>query len=208
MFRMAKKIKIITIGSAIFASLIAIACAALGNDKNSAFNGVHVTPQSTTKWAKKAPQLFNNVKYSKLIESNIHLSESQAELVGTITNPFGIRDDILEYIIANVPSEPQYALKAAITLARNEQVIYYGKISESQALQLANENSLILICLLKYLGNDKWDSLTKNTEALLRNTKARDKHMCAIDTKVFGWKIIGSGLNGAEIEKACEKGDF
>lgn len=96
-------------------------------------------------WQKREPELFNNVGYSKLVESapqivNKNLSESELKLEGVITNPFGIRDDILEFIVANIPSNNESALRAAILSAQINQQIYYGDITQDEAMKLSNRD--------------------------------------------------------------------
>ena len=54
----------------------------------------------------------------------------------------------------------------------------------------------------------KNQELTTGVDKLMRNTKARDEHMWDIDTKYFGWKIIGSGLSINDEKTACAKGAF
>ncbi len=77
-------------------------------------HGVNI---NNKKWEKRYPQVFNNSDYNKLIESDGILNklknnpESLQELQGKITNEFGIRDDILEYILSlNLNTQANYAI--------------------------------------------------------------------------------------------------
>lgn len=84
--------KKLTIIGVIAAGVVAIGCATLGDA-----NGDD-TKVNQAKWQKKTPQLFNNAGYVGLTQTSpkvIDLPESIEELRGPITNPFGIRDDIL-----------------------------------------------------------------------------------------------------------------
>lgn len=175
-------------------------------------NNDNTLPHNHSEWQQQYPHVFNNAGYSKLMSSNIvsmsKLSESQGLLQGSITNPLGIRDDILDYIIKTVPNNNESALRAAIKLAQNDQLIYYGGLTPEQALKLADNDVLLQICLGVYLPDNNSIRLTSNMDSLLRNTKARNKHMWDIDHKYFSWKVIGSGLNNDEENKACAEGDF
>lgn len=42
----------------------------------------------------------------------------------------------------------------------------------------------------------------------MSDTKARNEYMWIIDRKYFSWKVLGTGLNIAEEDEACEKGEF
>jgi hypothetical protein len=205
--KVSRKMKIITVIIIGIVGVVAISCANL-NDKSKEVVGV--TNQSILQWKSKSPQLFNNVGYSELIESNIKLNkynvlESQVELMGVITNPLGIRDDILKYILKNATNNNQLVLKAVVKYAQNEQLIYYGNISESKAIYLANKQVLLETCLLMYNGNY---NLVDNINELMRNTKKRDERMWEIDTKYFAWKVIGSGLSINDEKIACKNGEF
>lgn len=171
--------------------------------KDISDNKIHLT-----NWKDKAPQLFTNSGYSKLMTSmptNNRLAESVAKLEGKITNPFGVRDDILEFILKNVPNDDPRIMKASIEKAQLNQSIYYDDISAKDALKLANKDSLLTTCLRIYTTNY---SIENGIDKLMRNTKARNAHMWEVDRKYFSWKIVGSGLSVADENKACEKGDF
>ncbi len=165
-------------------------------------------------WKVRAPQLFMNAGYSKLIESKLSqadakISESEQKLEGKITNPFGIRDDILDFIITNVPSSNESALRAAILSAQLSQEIYYGDITQAEAIKLVDRDALVGTCLDIYLGGFKQGyKVDMGIDKLMRNTKVRDKHMWDIDRKYFSWKVLGSGLSVADEKIACQKGDF
>jgi hypothetical protein len=202
--------KIAIIGLAV-AGIVAIGCATMGdNDTDSQAN-------NQKKWQKQAPQLFNNVGYSKLVESApkvADLPESLEELRGSITNPCGIRDDILEYIVKNIPSNNESAVRAAIKLAQYRQQIYFGNLSESDALILDSKENLAVECLTQYLhkvsGKDILKDLddTSQVMKIMFNTNARDKHRWDVDNKYFSWKVLGTGLTVADEKIACQKGEF
>ncbi len=210
--RVSKKVKIITLVSIVTVAIVSLACASMNNKTNELLSN-QVTKQSISKWQLKAPQLFNNVGFNSLIESGVidnNLSESMVQLQGVITNPFGIRDDILEYILANTASHDDKLLRASIRLAQSDQQIYYGSnITNEIALAYNKKGCLMVSCISQYMGNlNNWSNYVIGMDKLMRNTKERDKYMWYIDRKYFSWKILGSGLSVADEKIACEKGDF
>ena len=211
--RVSKKVKIITLVSIVTVTIVSLACASM-NNKTNELSSNQVTKQSILKWQLKAPQLFNNVGFNSLIESGVinnNLSESMMQLQGIITNPFGIRDDILEYILANTPRDKPLILKAIIKSAQDNQKIYYGGVSESEALSLTDNDALLTTCIAIYTGSNilrENYKLGDGVDKLMRNTDARNAHMWYIDRKYFSWKVIGSGLSVADEKIACKKGEF
>lgn len=208
--KMSKKVKIIIVIIIVAIGSIAIAYSGFGKNKAQII-GVDVTSQSTAKWKIKAPQLFSNVGYSKLIiestTNNKNMSIKMRELQGTITNPLGIRDDILDYIINNVPQDNSLVIKAVIRIAQTDQKIYYGNITKQEALLINKKEMLAQTCLMRYLPN-KWDKIVTDLDKLLRNSKKRDKYMWDLDTKYFGWEVLGTGYTVGEENELCEKGEF
>lgn len=170
-------------------------------------------PKSEAAWEEKYPAVFKtagnmSIKLSTsniVPNQNMAIPESMAKLEGTITNKFGIRDDILEYIINTVPKDNRLVIKAALKMAKIRQTIYYENISTDDAVKLADNDSLLTACLRIYTGNYGIDD---GIDKRMRDNKDRDSHMWIIDRKFFSWKIIGSSLSVADEKIACEKGDF
>lgn len=193
--------KKLTIIGVIAAGVVAIGCATLGDA-----NGDD-TKVNQAKWQKKTPQLFNNAGYVGLTQTSpkvIDLPESIEELRGPITNPFGIRDDILEYILKNIPSNNESAVRAAIKSMQYLQQIYFDNPTESEAMSLQAKYDLSDLCMMNYLNKDKPLGIWR----IMRNTKARDEYMWQVDRKYFSWKVMGTGLTTADEEIACQKGEF
>jgi hypothetical protein len=170
--KVSRQMKIISSIGIVAIAIVAIACANLNN--NSIVTSVNITTQSIAKWQRKAPQLFSNVGYSKLIESctllNKNMSESQAELLGIITNPFGIRDDILNYILTNIPESNTRTRIAAIKMSYYDQQMI-GVVDDKVINQLENKAGAGLYCMqLPMLEENK---LIKGYDKLLRNTPER-----------------------------------
>jgi hypothetical protein len=200
MFKMSKRMKIATLTGIILGTALAIACASFSTNSSSADK----LNTNASKWLSKYPQL-GKVQVAQLSQDKpLNLSESTSTLEGTITNSFGIRDDILEYIVKNIPENKESALRAAIKLAQNQNFIYY-KLESEEALKLEDNNALLDGCLIIFLGNV---NISMGIDSLMRNTPERDAHMWKIDREYFGWKVIGSGLSIADEKAACLKGNF
>lgn len=168
-------------------------------------------PQTVAQWQQKYPAVFANAGYQSLIESNTqlealqHLPESQQELIGVITNPFGIRDDILDYILINIPESDSHGLKALLFYTKYTQEVYYSNLSQESLIMRSNDSTLMAACLDEYYGVDKGIELTKGVNTLMRDTKSRNQHLDQIDQKVFGWSVLG-GLTSKKINEACFHG--
>ena len=195
--------KTVSILSIAVVGVAALACANLSN--NNATTGVDVSPQTTAKWQKKAPQLFNNAGYSRLIESSVQLnkrvSESQAGLIGIITNPFGIRDDTLNYILVNIPENNVNSRIAAIKMAYYDQQMI-GVTDDNKLNQLANKVSAGIDCLnLPMLKQSKFVEEYGN---LVRNSSARITEYNRIEHLLNGHVISADfGINTYDLKLQC-----
>jgi hypothetical protein len=198
--KVSRKMKILSSISIVIISVVAYACANLNN------NGANVaTHQSIAQWKTKAPQLFNNVGYSKLIESstqlNKNMSESQAELIGTITNPFGIRDDILDYILANIPESNIRSRIAAIKMVYYDQE-QIGITNDKILNQIENKAAAGLYCIKLPLLDEH--QFIKGYDKLLRNTPARLNEQNRIEHLLNGHVISADfGINTYDFKKQC-----
>jgi hypothetical protein len=159
-------------------------------------------------WNNEIPRVLHNAGYVAELEESaprlLNLSESLDELRGPITNPFGIRDDILEYIMTNIPKDNESAIRAAIKEMQYDQAVYFDNPSGEEALRLDAKSALADSCLMTYMNTDTPLAIWR----VMRNTDARDKYMWAIDRKYFSWKVLGTGLTIDDEEIACEKGAF
>lgn len=189
------------------ASLVVVGCAVV--KCNESVTPDQQSAQAVAKWQKQNPQLFSNVGYIQQLEESApklaQLPESLEELRGVSTNPFGIRDDILQYIFTNIPESNESATKAAIKFMQYAQEIYYGNLSESEIMLVHQREGLAIGCLMDYT-NDIQPPF--KIAKVLRNTKSRDEHMWAIERRYFSWKVLATGLTVSEEKAACEKGEF
>ena len=191
---------------------IVVACAAMETKGKESNSGPNTVPE----WDQKYPKVFTNSGYQGLIESNTQLEalqnlpESQQELIGTITNPFGIRDDILDYILTNIPESNIKWRAAGIALAQTYNVMYeFSTLPNEQRIIAANKNTLLSKCLLIFSNDfDTYYKFSKGMERLLNNSDKRKENINQIDQKVFGWHVIGSGMNSEDENKYCNNGYF
>lgn len=158
-------------------------------------------------WLKQYPQLSN-------IESNgqtamidkLRTSESISQLIGPINNPYGVRDDILDYIIHNIPPDNPKLLQAAIASEFFDNLALYS-ISNQDKLMYVRKENLAVHCM--YLASD--DSphqLRKKIESIQRNTPARSAYINNISSTVFGWQMLGSGYGSNTEDEMCKTGDY
>lgn len=180
------------------------------NTINQKFDkGVNI---NNSKWEKDYPKIFNNSGYSKLIESKEILNqlknnpESLQELQGKITNQFGIRDDILEYIISlNLDEKASYA---SIRMAQSEYFSYFFTDNKIDINNFANNEMLSSYCLMNFVGFDLMHQIHSEIDKKLRDTKDRNKRMVYVDSKYLAFSVIGTGLSTADEKLICVKGEF
>ncbi len=167
--------------------------------------GVNIDNQ---KWEKRYPQVFNNSGYNNLIESNGILNklknnpESLQKLQGKITNEFGIRDDILEYILSlNLDESNNYA---AIKFSQISNYIYFSDISVVDANFYSKKQVQALFCL----NAKNWLKISRHIDAMMRDTKERNERMWWVDNHYFAYKVIGTGLNSIDEDNICKNGGY
>lgn len=159
-------------------------------------------------WDKKYPSVFKNVRYSKLIESKGILEayenspESLQILRGKITNEFGIRDDILEYILSlNLSESNNYAI---VKFSQIATIIYFQAKNKTEATSY----SQILVQSLFCFKSNNWLKISQKIDSMMRDTKERNKRMWWVDNHYFAYQALGTGLSGVEEGEICEKGNY
>lgn len=140
-------------------------------------------------------------------QKNQNTVASNGKLEGSVTNKFGIRDDILQFIEREIPEKNSSALIAAIKLAHYDNKIYYHTTNQEEAIKLSKKEALALSCLENALPNE-WQTLAEGVRKLMRNNPARDKHIWNTDEKYFSWKVLGTGLTDNEEKERCDSGNF
>lgn len=200
--------KTIFIALAILACLL-IACSSLIHSQSSSTNVTTTNVINKKLWQAKAPQLFSNIGYSKLVEStnnNPTGSPSQNRYIGKVTNPFGIRDDVLEFILSSFPKN-ESAIYAAI---RNEQyeLLIFNAETDKEAVKYANDGGVAIWCLGNAIGDINAD---KFYDALndVRLSTPEGKNIDKVVRRKLAWKIWGFGHKSTiELDSICNKGAY
>ncbi|MBX9866713.1 MAG: hypothetical protein K2Y14_07330 [Burkholderiales bacterium] len=201
--KVSNKMKIISMAAITIAAIVTIACANVSNPTDE--------PSSTQQWQKKYPQIFSNVGYSKLIESQGKLSqyqnksESTQELIGTITNQFGIRDDILNFTL-NYFQSNESATYAAIRFLQNDMNVFMATNVDTAVLY-QNKNTLYIHCLMNIIDVYTANKYVNKIEYLKTNTPARMLQENKIKT-YLNLKILGNTITTQNMDKICEQGNY
>lgn len=185
-------------------SIILIACATFGasDNKNNTKN------INSTIWKNKVPELFNNVGYSKLFESNNvnnKLLSGTNQDIGKVTNPFGIRDDVLEFIINYFPNN-ESAVYAAIRMEQTDVSIYYAE-TDKEAVQISNNGEVSIWCLANNVGFTKAEEYIGNKDKMSLAT-LEGKKIGAEVRKKLGWKILGNHLSKEQMNAICDRRNY
>ena len=191
--KLSKRLKVISLIMVAIVGGVMIACANFGSNKPS---GIQVTKQSTAKWKAQSPSLFANAGYSKLIESNTWLnkkhSEAQDELSGKVSNPFGIRDDMLEYILTNIPESNVGAIISAIKMVQLDQQEYFIE-DVTELNKVVDKEMAAVDCLSTFLGGGvTGEDFLEGYNKVQRNTPLRKAKEEEIEKKLGGHVLSGN----------------
>jgi hypothetical protein len=157
-------------------------------------------------WQKKYPQLSNNAGYGKLAESVPAYqakTASQQELVGKVSNEFGIRDDVLKLILNTIPESNVRATIAAIKLAQYNQA-EIGLNNDMEINVIENKASAAISCM-----NDQVIFQNKrffdNYNKLLRDTPARQAEQDRIERLLSNHVISNDyGIQSYDLKEQCD----
>ena len=206
MFKVSQKLKIISGIAIVAVGIICLACASM---KSSAKENISHNAIDIAKWHVQAPTLFNNNGYKALLESNsndggINNHTHSTTYIGEVTNPFGIRDDVLYFIINYFPKN-ESAIYAAIRMEQDNTMIYKS-IKESDIIQYAN--SPAVWCLGNIVGAVNLSKYVENVDNLKLSTN-EGKMVDNVIRKKLGWKIFGFGhKTNQQLDTICEKGNY
>lgn len=187
---------------------IASSCA---TPQNSSTNTSLNTAAQNDKWV----QIFKNAGYTSkpslnnesAIELIRNLPESMQAIAGTVTNPLGIRDDILEYTLATFKDNPK-ALSAAIAYAQYDYWISlaYNKQSARKYYQAMG---YAIWCVDYFADFQTGLKYSRNLAKLLRDIPAREKHEHFVEANYLSPGIYGFGnLSDKELAQKCEQGNY
>ena len=128
-------------------------------------------------------------------------------IAGTVTNPLGIRDDMLGYTLATFKDKPR-ALSAAIAYAQYDYWIplTYNKQSTRKYYQAMG---YAIWCVDYFADFQTGLKYSRNLAKLLRDTPAREKHEHFIEANYLSPGIYGFGnLSDKELAQKCELGNY
>ena len=166
---------------------------------------------SKINWLQRYPQLKNIPANSQTATiDKLRTSESISALIGPIDNPYGVRNDILDAILAIVPKDNPQMLHAAIQEAYYDNLSIYSK-SDKDKLFYVRKSSLAMGCLFQYDVSDNNKLANKIAYGIgdqMRNTDARDERIHHLETTVFAWQMIGTGLDDQTERDLCQSGEY
>ncbi len=128
--------------------------------------------EPTVDWQKKYPQLSNNAGYGKLaasVPAYQAKTASQQELIGKVSNEFGIRDDVLKLILNTIPESNVRATIAAIKMVQYDQQ-QIGVTDDKEMNLIANKALAASYCLDipmmdRYNFGQAYDKIIRDTPA-------------------------------------------
>lgn len=161
---------------------------------------------SGVNWQKKYPQLTNNVGYSRLIESVPAYqakTASEQELIGKVTNQFGIRDDVLKLILTSIPESDTGSTIAAIKMAQYNQA-EIGLTNDMEINSIENKASAAVSCMsdqMIFQNSKFFDSYNQ----LLRDTPARQAEQDRIEHLLNNHVISNDyGIQSYDKKEQCD----
>ena len=166
---------------------------------------------SKINWLQRYPQLKSIPANSQTaMIDKLRTSESISALIGPIDNPYGVRNDILDAILTIVPKDNPQMLRAAIKEAYYDNLSIYSK-SDKDKLFYVRKSSLSMNCLFKYdvsVNNKFANKVAHSIGDDMRNTDVRDELIHHLETTVFAWQMVGTGLGSTTEEDLCQSGDY
>ena len=161
---------------------------------------------SGVNWQKKYPQLTNNVGYSRLIESVPAYqakTASEQDLIGKVTNQFGIRDDVLKLILTSIPESDTGSTIAAIKMAQYNQA-EIGLTNDMEINSIENKASAAVSCMsdqMIFQNSKFFDSYNQ----LLRDTPARQAEQDRIEHLLNNHVISNDyGIQSYDKKEQCD----
>lgn len=204
---------LVVIGAACFSNS-KLKDAVFGTNNSVSSNNVYSPKNidlSKINWLQRYPQLKNIPANSQTaMIDKLRTSESISALIGSIDNPYGVRNDILDAILTIVPKDNPQMLRAAIKEAYYDNLSIYSK-SDKDKLFYVRKSSLAMHCLYKYDASDNSKFADKTVDSLgnkMRDTNARVELMHHLETTVFAWQMVGTGLGSTTEEDLCQSGDY
>lgn len=147
----------------------------------------------------KPNQLINRQLVSKSNES--------ATLGGQVSNRFGIRDDILAYILQAIPAANPAGRKAAIHYAQLDREISFNS-DPDQARAAMPWLSNAGWCFSAFVGEREEIEIRRKIEELERNTQERAEHEFWVEEKILSGHIYPTKIGNLAYKSATEIKEF
>jgi hypothetical protein len=196
--KVSNKMKIISMVAITITAIVTIACATVSNPNDE--------PSSIEQWQQKYPQVFNNVGYSKLIESAEIKSKKIAELeqkIVSVTNKFGIYDPVLQYLITHISNESM--LYASIRFQQYNELMYMSDSVES-AVYYAREGNLPLHCM-DIISIAETSKTIKNISQIMDADAFYRARITQTENRL-NLKLIGPNMPYSRMDTFCKTGNY
>ncbi|TXJ02892.1 MAG: hypothetical protein E6Q32_01770 [Neisseriales bacterium] len=156
-------------------------------------------------WQKKYPQLSNNAGYGTLaasVPAYQARTASQQELIGKVSNEFGIRDDVLNLILNTIPESNVRATIAAIKLAQ-----YYQQqigVTDDKEMNVISNKALAANYCLNLPMLEQHAFINKYAD-MLRDTPARKAEQNRIENLLSNHVISADyGIQSYDFKEQCD----
>lgn len=163
------------------------------------------TPPIKTQWTKKYPQLANNIGFAKLVESNptvIKHSDKIKDLIGPVSNEFGIRDEVLTLILQTIPESDVRSTIAAIKMIQFYQA-QVGVTNDKEMNKLANKASAASSCI-NIPMMDRYN-FGQSYDKIIRDTSDRQDEQDRIEHLLSGHVISADyGIQSYDPKEQCD----
>jgi hypothetical protein len=139
------------------------------------------------------------------------INNAHAEsLQGEMNSNYGVREDIVAYIQRTIPRNNLIAMRAALTIARQENILYYEASNSDQAAKAVQKISTANECLRLAFDNKVSSYLLyKHIENMMENTRERRNHIWDVNKKFFANNHYQfKTYNDDELKQICQKGDY
>ena len=160
----------------------------------------HVKPQKNLAFKSPPDILANKIPQG-----------ADQKLLGTITNKYAIRDDILAYIYQAIPADNQRARDAAIRYAQYTREEHFNQ-NPDQAREYVEWSSNASWCLDNFIGDEKSLEVARKVDKLYRDTNERKSYIRKREETVFAWHVFSTKIgnlknkHNEDIKEFCLSG--
>ncbi|MDD3267422.1 MAG: hypothetical protein PHC75_09635 [Burkholderiales bacterium] len=187
--------------------LLAVLCIVVFTFHITREDKLHDKPQLKIdiSWTKKRPQFTNNVGFARLAESSTTYQNktiTQQELIGTVTNQFGIRDEVLELILTSIPESDVRSTIAAIKMVQYDQM-EVGITDDMAINKFANKAAAASSCI-NIPMMDRYN-FGQAYDKIIRDNSARKAEWDRIEHLLNGHVISNDyGIQSYDIKEQCD----